>query len=72
MFEHLPGCPIAHFACHGFSDPDDPSKSLLLLHDHDSAPLTVASLAPVNLDQAQTGLPVGLRHRAHQHGRADR
>jgi tetratricopeptide (TPR) repeat protein len=49
----LPGCAIAHFACHGFSDPADPSKSLLLLHDHDNAPLTVASLAPVDLGQAE-------------------
>ena len=53
VFEHLPGCPIAHFACHGFSNPEDPSNSLLLLQDHDSTPLTVASLAPVNLDRAQ-------------------
>jgi len=49
----LPECLIAHFACHGDSDPVDPSRSLLLLHDYDSAPLTVASLAPINLDQAQ-------------------
>ena len=53
VLEQLPGCPIAHFACHGASDPADPSKSLLLLHDHDSAPLTVASLAPVDLGQAE-------------------
>jgi hypothetical protein len=49
----LPSCPIAHFACHSRSDPADPSRSLLLLHDHESDPLTVASLAPVKLDQAQ-------------------
>ena len=53
VLAHLPGCAIAHFACHGASDPSDPSKSLLLLHDHNSAPLTVASLAPVQLDQLQ-------------------
>jgi hypothetical protein len=53
VLAQLPGCSIAHFACHGAGDPTDPSKSLLLLHDHDSAPLTVASLGPVNLDQAQ-------------------
>ncbi|UXY25984.1 CHAT domain-containing tetratricopeptide repeat protein [Streptomyces sp. HUAS TT20] len=53
VLAHLPTCPIAHFACHGASHPADPSKSLLLLHDHDADPLTVASLAPVRLDQAQ-------------------
>jgi tetratricopeptide (TPR) repeat protein len=53
VLAHLPGCAIAHFACHGTSDPSDPSKSLLLLHDHNNAPLTVASLAPVQLDQLQ-------------------
>lgn len=53
VLNQLPGCVIAHFACHGFSDPADPSRSLLLLHDHDSAPLTVASLAPVDLGQAE-------------------
>jgi hypothetical protein len=53
VLTHLPGCPIAHFACHGESDPTDPSKSLLLLHDHHSEPLTVGSLAPVRLDHAQ-------------------
>jgi hypothetical protein len=53
VLAHLPGCPIAHFACHGASDPNDPSKSLLLLRDHESDPFTVASLAPVNLGEAQ-------------------
>jgi len=53
VLRHLPGCPVAHFACHGASHPSDPSRSLLLLHDHDRDPLTVASLAPVNLDEAQ-------------------
>jgi CHAT domain-containing protein len=31
----------------------DPSRSRLLLHDHDTAPLTVAELAPVRLERAQ-------------------
>ena len=53
VFEHLPECPIAHFACHGFSDPADPSKSLLLLNDYDTAPFTVASLAPIRHDHLQ-------------------
>jgi hypothetical protein len=49
----LPSCPIVHFACHGASDPVDPSKSLLLLQDHASEPLTIASLAQVKLEQAK-------------------
>ncbi|MGY4974431.1 CHAT domain-containing protein [Streptomyces nigrescens] len=53
VLDHLPSCSIAHFACHGASHPTDPSKSWLLLHDHASDPLTVASLAQVRLDQAE-------------------
>ncbi len=49
----LPGNTIVHFACHGRSDPADPSQSRLLLHDWNSTPLTVAALAPVDLDQAR-------------------
>ncbi|MFD4322423.1 CHAT domain-containing protein [Streptomyces sp. NPDC058548] len=49
----LPESSIVHFACHGTSHPTDPSQSLLLLHDHESDPLTVASLIPVRLEQAQ-------------------
>jgi tetratricopeptide (TPR) repeat protein len=53
VLAHLPGCAIAHFACHGYSDSADPSRSLLLLHDHQKDPLNVASLAPVALDHAR-------------------
>jgi tetratricopeptide (TPR) repeat protein len=53
VFAQLPACSIAHFACHGVSDSADPSKSRLLLHDHRTAPLTVASLAAVQHDQLQ-------------------
>jgi tetratricopeptide (TPR) repeat protein len=53
VFAQLPACSIAHFACHGVSDSTDPSKSRLLLHDHRTAPLTVASLAAVQHDQLQ-------------------
>lgn len=49
----LPDCAVAHFACHGVSDPADPSRSRLLLRDHPDSPLTVARLAPVDLDRAQ-------------------
>jgi CHAT domain len=53
VLAHLPGCGIAHFACHASTDPADPSRSLLLLHDHLDDPLNVASLAPVDLGHAQ-------------------
>ncbi|MCX4529289.1 tetratricopeptide repeat protein [Streptomyces sp. NBC_01551] len=52
VFTHLAKSTIAHFACHGASHPTDPSQSLLLLHDWQQDPLTVASLTPVNLDYA--------------------
>lgn len=45
--------PVAHFSCHGHSDQSDPSRSRLLLQDHQSNPFTAASLGPVALDQAQ-------------------
>jgi tetratricopeptide (TPR) repeat protein len=53
ILAQLTACPVAHFACHGLNDAADPSRSRLLLHDHDSAPFTVAALAPVRLDHAQ-------------------
>ncbi|MFK0288902.1 CHAT domain-containing protein [Streptomyces sp. NPDC090442] len=53
VLETLPDCGIVHFACHGAHDPDDPSRSLLLLHDHERDPLTVASLAGMRMDSAQ-------------------
>jgi tetratricopeptide (TPR) repeat protein len=53
VLDLLPGCAIVHFACHGASDPTDPSRSYLLLHDHAVTPLTVAALAPVHLDHAR-------------------
>ncbi|MFC7304565.1 CHAT domain-containing protein [Streptomyces monticola] len=49
----LPRCAIAHFACHGVSDPKDPSRSRLLLHDHATTPLTVSALAKADLEGAQ-------------------
>jgi tetratricopeptide (TPR) repeat protein len=53
VFRHLPDCAIAHFICHGRSDLSDPSRSMLLLHDHAEAPFTVASLAPLALENAR-------------------
>ncbi len=50
IIARLPQSPIAHFLCHGISDPADPARSRLLLHDHD---FTVADLDPIRLDHAQ-------------------
>lgn len=49
----LDGSAIAHFACHGIAHPTDPSRSMLLLSDHKTDPLTVASLAAKRLDGAR-------------------
>ncbi|MGW4756154.1 CHAT domain-containing protein [Streptomyces chartreusis] len=53
VMAQLPESDIAHFACHGWTDPVDPSKSHLLLHDHATDPLTAACLTPTRLRQAR-------------------
>jgi hypothetical protein len=49
VMSHLPQCDIFHFAGHGYTDDDDPSKSYLLLEDGKSDTLTVANLLELNL-----------------------
>lgn len=44
---------IAHFTCHAFSHPNDPSRSQIVLHDHRDSPFTVATLIPARLRHAQ-------------------
>ncbi|MFJ1549137.1 CHAT domain-containing protein [Streptomyces sp. NPDC088246] len=53
VLAHLPHSSIVHFACHGTTDTTDPSQSRLLLDDHSVAPLTVASLTRMDLDNAR-------------------
>ena len=53
VLARLPEAAIAHFACHGVSIPDDPSRSFLALADYEQDPLTVASLVEVRLHRAQ-------------------
>jgi len=48
----LPTGRWAHFACHGASDPSNPSASYLLLTDHGQRPLTVVDVARLRLDDA--------------------
>jgi CHAT domain-containing protein len=49
----LPGRSIAHFACHAITDHANPARSGLLLADYSIAPLTVADLATIDLDDAR-------------------
>jgi hypothetical protein len=50
---YLPGCSLAHFACHARSNASDPSQSYLLLHDHAEHPFTLARIAAANLGRAR-------------------
>jgi hypothetical protein len=49
----LPRFPWAHFACHGSSDPANPSASHLLLNDYQRRPLTVVDVTRLRLDRAE-------------------
>jgi CHAT domain-containing protein len=53
VLAELPRHSIAHFACHGSYDIDNPANSRLLLADHERNPLTVGDLNAVNLDAAR-------------------
>jgi tetratricopeptide (TPR) repeat protein len=44
---------IAHLACHGVADWRDPSRSRLVLHDHQTRPLTVHEVTKLRLESAQ-------------------
>ena len=48
----LEQCQLCHFACHGMSDPSNPSRSRLALSDP-KAPLSVSEVAALNLDDAR-------------------
>ncbi|GHE96415.1 CHAT domain-containing protein [Streptomyces griseoluteus] len=49
----LPAHPYVHFACHGVSEPDDPSGARLLVHDHQENPLTVRHISRLELPDAR-------------------
>ena len=49
----LPHYRIAHLACHGLSDQDDPASSRLLLYDHAVTPLTVTAISRLRMSGAK-------------------
>jgi len=49
----LDGSRWAHLACHGRTDRADPSASQLLVHDHQSRPLSVAEISRLRLRDAE-------------------
>jgi CHAT domain-containing protein len=49
----LPAHRFAHFACHAVSDPVSPALGRLLLHDHESAPMTAAELSALSIPDAE-------------------
>jgi tetratricopeptide (TPR) repeat protein len=49
----LPDFAVVHLACHGQSDWQEPASSKLLLHDHQTKPLTVNRIADLDLDRAR-------------------
>ncbi|MEV0534026.1 CHAT domain-containing protein [Kitasatospora sp. NPDC050463] len=53
VLEALPRHAHVHFACHGVSEPEDPSTARLLVHDHRTAPLTVRRIARLDLPAAR-------------------
>ncbi|KAF2185509.1 hypothetical protein K469DRAFT_665117 [Zopfia rhizophila CBS 207.26] len=52
VLAHLRTCKIFHFAGHGRSDPQDPSRSYLLLDDWNKSPLTVGDLRDSNIQES--------------------
>jgi tetratricopeptide (TPR) repeat protein len=53
VLSRLLGSEWVHFACHAVSDPDHPSESRLLVHDHVHHRLRVAELSRLNLTDAR-------------------
>ncbi|WP_370351711.1 CHAT domain-containing protein [Catenulispora sp. EB89] len=49
VLDALPSHPVAHFACHGQPDRNDPAASRLILPDHETRALTVADITALRL-----------------------
>ena len=50
---HLRTCEIAHFACHGWADESDPSRSAIRLADWKEKPLNVRELMNMKIRNCQ-------------------
>jgi hypothetical protein len=53
ILTELPAFSWVHFACHAASDLDDPSRSYLIVHDHEQRPLTTLDIAQVRLTEPE-------------------
>jgi hypothetical protein len=53
VIDALGHCDIAHFACHGQADPNDPSLSSVMLQDWQKRPLNVRSLLQANIPRCR-------------------
>lgn len=53
LIDILPDVHLCHFACHGVSDPLDPSNSQLLIQDWETHPLSVKDIAQLRLQDSQ-------------------
>jgi tetratricopeptide (TPR) repeat protein len=53
VLKELESCTVAHFACHGYSDPEEPSNSALILGKSVAEPLTIRDLGNITHQLAQ-------------------
>lgn len=53
VLSRLAAHPWAHFACHAGTDPDDPYRSQLLVHDHAAKPLSVLEISRLRLERSE-------------------
>jgi tetratricopeptide (TPR) repeat protein len=67
----LAGCEVAHFACHSAAGPPLPGVARLLLHDHQTRPLTLLDVAGLHLPQARLAYLSSCATLTSGHGLAD-
>lgn len=49
VVRELEGCIVAHFACHGYANPDEPSDSALILCKNTTEALTICTRLPAQV-----------------------